>query len=189
MNNKWALSDFVFAGITGALIFAVAFLLGAGIILASGIPATGGIVNILVAVLLMAIAKHIKPKFGFAMLSLTITFAIAIPTIIGGTPGVYKIFVGFIIGLIFDLSIYLFRNSNKSYLLAGCLGAMTSIVSIFFAMKILGLPGIDQLTPLMKYLVPLQGVNGLLGAFLGNLIFNKRLKKLPAIKRIMQSND
>lgn len=186
MDKKWALNDFVFAGITGALIFAVAFLLGSGIILATGIPATGGIVNILVAVLLMVIAKHIKPKFGFATLALAITFAIAIPTIIGGTPGIYKILVGVAIGIVFDLAVYLFRNTNFSYLIAGSLGAVVSIVTIFVLMKIMDLPGIAKLTPLMKYLVPVQAVNGLVGAYLGNLIFNIRLKSIPAIKRMMQ---
>lgn len=185
MKTTWKINDFVFAGIVGALIFAVAFLLGAGIILASGIPATGGIVNILVAVLLMTIAKHIKPKFGFATLSLTIMFAIAIPTIIGGTPGAYKIIVGFLIGLTFDLVVYLLKNSSKSYLLAGALGSMVSIISIFFAMQILELPGVDKLKPLLKFLIPLQAVNGLLGAFIGNKIFNNRLKDLPAVKRMM----
>jgi hypothetical protein len=186
MNNKWTINDFVFAGITGALIFAVAFLLGAGIILATGVPATGGIVNILVAVLLMVIAKHIKPKFGFATLALTITFAIAIPTIIGGTPGIYKIAVGLAIGIIFDLVISFFRNANFSYLIAGSLGAVVSIGTIFIAMQLMDLPGIDKLAPLMKYLIPIQAINGLVGALLGNLIFNKRLKTLPAIQRMMQ---
>ena len=185
MNNSWKINDFAFAGITGALIFATAFLLGAGIILATGIPATGGIVNILVAVLVMTIAKHIKPKFGFATLSLTIMFAIAIPTIIGGTPGVYKILIGFLLGLTFDLVVYLLKNTNKSYLLAGALGSVVSIVSIFFAMKFLELPGVDKLQPLLKFLIPLQALNGLVGAFLGNKIFNNRLKDLPAVKRMM----
>lgn len=185
MRQKWELNDFVFAGITGALIFAFAFLLGSGIILATGIPATGGVANILVAVFFMTIAKHIKPKFGFATLSLAITFALAIPTIIGGPPGVYKIVVGILIGLTIDMTIFLFRNTNISYLIGCSLGAMVSIISIYFAMIIMDFPGIDKLEPLMKYLVPLQGVNGIIGAFLGNKVFNSRLKSLPAIKKIM----
>ncbi len=185
MRHKWELNDFVFAGITGALIFAFAFLLGSGIILATGIPATGGIANILVAVFFMTIAKHIKPKFGFATLSLAITFALAIPTIIGGTPGIYKIVVGILIGLTIDLTILLLKNSNVSYLIGCSLGAMISIISIFFAMTIMDFPGVDKLQPLMKYLVPLQGLNGLIGAFLGNKVFHSRLKSLPAIKKMM----
>lgn len=185
-RNSWELKDFVFAGITGALIFAFAFLLGSGIILATGIPATGGIANILVAVLLMTIAKHIKPKFGFATLALAITFTIAIPTIIGGTPGAYKIIVGILIGVTIDSAVLIFKNTNISYLIGCSLGAMVSIVSIFIAMKIMVLPGVDKLQPLMLYLTPIQGVNGLIGAFLGNYIFNSKLKNLPAIKKILE---
>lgn len=185
-KKSWELNDFVFAGITGALIFAFAFLLGSGIILATGIPATGGIANIFVAVILMTIAKHIKPKFGFATLALAITFTIAIPTIIGGTPGAYKIIVGILIGITIDSFVLIFKNSNVSYLIGCTLGAMVSIVSIFIAMKVMDLPGVDKLQPLMIYLVPIQGVNGLLGAFLGNYLFNSKLKNLPAIKRILE---
>lgn len=180
------LNDFIFAGICGALVFAVAFLLGSGIILATGIPATGGIVNILVAVLLMCIAKHIKPTFGFVTLAMTVTFSIAIPTIIGGPPGVHKILVGILIGLTFDVFVYIFKNSDKGYLIAGALASVVSIVSIFFAMKLIGLPGIEKLQPILLYLIIVQALNGLLGAFLGNKIFNSRLKNLPAIKRLMQ---
>lgn len=186
MKQSWELNDFVFAAITGALIFAFAFLLGSGIILVTGVPATGGIANILVAVFFMTIAKHIKPKFGFATLALAITFTIAIPTIIGGTPGVYKIIVGILIGLTIDFTVLILRGSNISYLIGCSFGAMVSIVSIFLAMKVMNFPGIEKLQPLMKYLIPFQGLNGLLGAFLGNKVFNSRLKDLSVIKKFME---
>ena len=185
MNNNWQLKDFVFAGIVGAIVFAIAFLLGSGIILATGIPATGGIANILAVAIFMTIAKHIRPIFGFATLALLITFALAIPTIIGGTPGVYKIIVGILIGLTFDVFVLLMKNSNKAYLLGGAIGAMVSIVSIYIAMVVLGLPGADKLQPLLIFLVPLQGINGMLGAWIGNKIFHNKLKDIPAIKRFI----
>ena len=185
MNYNWKLNDFVFAGIVGAIVFAIAFLLGSGIILATGIPATGGIANILAVAIFMTIAKHIRPIFGFATLALLITFALAIPTIIGGTPGIYKIVVGVLIGLTFDVFVLLMKNSYKAYLLGGAIGAMVSIVSIYFAMVLLDLPGVDKLQPLLMYLVPLQGINGMLGAWIGNKIYYNKLKEIPAIKKFI----
>ena len=77
------------------------------------------------------------------------------------------------------------KNSYKAYLLGGAIGAMVSIVSIYFAMVLLDLPGVDKLQPLLMYLVPLQGINGMLGAWIGNKIYYNKLKEIPAIKKFI----
>lgn len=187
MNNKWHTKDFIFAGIAGALVFAIAFILGSGIILATGIPATGGLVNIFAAVLLMTIAVRIVPKFGFATLAMTITFSIAIPTIIGGPPGAYKPVIGFLLGFTFDCIVTLMKRSTASHIIGGALASAMSLTAIFFAMQMLELPGVEKLQPLLKFLIPIQAINGALGAWAGNAIFKKRLQKLPAVKRLMNT--
>lgn len=189
MKNNWQLRDFVFAGITGALVFATAFLLGSGIILATGIPATGGLVNIFAAVLLMTIAVRIVPKFGFATLAMAITFSIAIPTIVGGPPGAYKPIIGLLLGLTFDSIVTILKRTNSSHIIGGALASAMSITAIFFAMQILELPGVDKLQPLLKILIPIQALNGALGAWVGNTIFKKRLQNLPAVKRLINTDN
>ncbi len=187
MNNNWQLKNFVFAGIAGALIFAIAFLLGSGIILATGIPATGGILNIFAAVLLMTIAVRIVPKFGFATLALAITFSIAIPTIVGGPAGAYKPIIGFLLGLTFDTIVTVMKRTTASHILGGALASAMSLTAIFFAMQILELPGVEKLQPLLTFLIPVQALNGALGAWAGNSIFRKRLQNVPAVKRLMNN--
>lgn len=187
MNKSWTLRDFVFAGIVGALVFAVVFLLGSGIILTTGIPATGGIVNIFAAVLLMTIAVRIIPKFGFATLTMTIVFSIAIPSIVGGPPGAYKPIIGFLLGFSFDIIIKLLKRTTFSHVIGGSFASALSITAIFIAMLIFELPGVDKLQPILKFLIPLQALNGALGALAGNAIFARRLSKLPAVKRLMNS--
>lgn len=185
MNSSWQLKHFILSGVFAALTFAVAFALGSGIIMATGIPATGGFVNIFAAVFVVMIGIKIAPKFGFGILTMTIMFTIAIPTVIGGPPGAYKIAIGFLIGLTFD-TILLIGNRNKiNYIIAGSLGAVVSILSVFFSLVILNLPGVDQLRPLLKYLVPLQALTGALGAWVSVVVFEKRLSKLSAIQRLM----
>jgi hypothetical protein len=184
----WQLKHFVISGIFASITFAVAFLLGSGVILATGIPATGGIVNIFVAVLIMMIGIKIVPKFGFATLTMAIMFAIAIPTVIGGSIGIYKVINGLLIGLTFDSVVYLGKRTNLSHIIGGALGSMVSIISLYYALVALGLPGVEKLSPLLKYLIPLQGFNGAMGSWVGILIFNKRLKKLTAVQRLMDSN-
>ncbi len=187
MKEYWQLRDFIFAGIAGALIFAIVFLLGSGIILATGIPATGGIVNIFAAVLLMSIAVRIVPKYGFATLTMAITFSIAIPTIIGGPPGAYKPIIGILLGLTFDSIVLIMKRTTTSHIIGGALASAMSLTVIFFTMQILGLPGVDKLQPLLKFLIPFQALNGALGAWAGNTIFKKRLQNLPAVKRLMNT--
>lgn len=184
-NTKWQIKHYILSGIFAALTFAIAFALGAGIIMATGIPATGGFVNIFAAVFVVMIGLKIVPKFGFGILTMSIMFAIAIPTVIGGPPGIYKILIGFLIGFTFDLVLLLGRKANLSYILAGSLGAVVSILSVYFSLIILQLPGIEQLRPLLKYLVPLQAITGALGAWISIAVFNKRLSKLSAIQRLM----
>jgi hypothetical protein len=183
--NNWQIKHYIVSGIFAALTFAVAFLLGTGIILATGIPATGGILNIFAAVFVVTIGLKIVPKFGFATLTLAIMFTIAIPTVIGGPPGLYKVIDGIIIGLFMDTILIIGYRKKYSYFLAGSIGAIISILTLYFALIILELPGVEKLTPLLKYLVPLQAITGFLGTWAGISIFKKRLKNISAIQRLM----
>ncbi len=183
--NPWKTKHFILAGILAAATFAAAFGLGAGIIMATGIPATGGIASIFAATLLIIIGMKIAPRFGFATLTVGLVFTLAIPTIIGGPPGIHKIVNGLLIGLVMDIVALLGRRTRVAYILAGSLGAMTSILSVYAALVLLRLPGVDRLRPLLPVLTILQGVMGALAGWVGIFLFEQRLKKLEAVRRIM----
>jgi hypothetical protein len=184
-NHGWQIKHFVLAGVFGAMTFVVAFALGSGIILATGIPATGGLVNIFAAVLLMIIGIRIVPRFGFATLAMTIMFSIAIPTIIGGPPGVYKVVSGILIGLSFDIVASVLGRTRWAFVIAGSFASIISLLCVYFALLLLQLPGIERLEPLLKFLIPVQAINGALGAIVANFLFEKRLKNISAIQRLM----
>jgi hypothetical protein len=186
--RRWETKHFVLAGMLSALTFAVAFVLGAGIILATGIPATGGIANIFVAVLILIIGVKLVPKFGFGILTLGLVFTFAIPTIIGGPPGIYKVINGLLIGATLDIVLMFGRYSRTSHIIGGALGAMLSILSIYAALVLLNLPGAAKLAPLVLPLAVFQALMGSLAAWVGLLIFDRRLIKLEAVKRIMSSS-
>ena len=184
---EWSLKHFILSGVLAALIFALAFLLGAGIISATGIPATGGIANIFVAVFVLIIGMKVVPKFGFSTLTVGIVFTLAVPTIIGGPPGVYKPVNGILIGLVADITIYIGRYNRWSYILGGSLAAVTSIVSIYVAMVVLKLPGIEGLRPLLLPLSVMQAVLGALAAWGAVLVFERRLVQLNSVERLRAS--
>jgi hypothetical protein len=183
--QKWELKDFILSGILAAVTFAVAFALGAGIILATGIPATGGIANIFVAVLIVMIGLQIVPKFGFATLTVGLVFTFAIPTVIGGPPGVHKVLIGILIGLVTDVVLTLGKRARWSYIVGGSLGAVTSILSIYVALIALKLPGASKLAPLLIPLAVMQAVLGALAAWVALQIFQRRLSKLTSVQRLM----
>ncbi|HEX8843984.1 MAG TPA: hypothetical protein VF791_05045 [Pyrinomonadaceae bacterium] len=185
--QKWVIKHFIISGILAAITFALAFALGAGIILATGVPATGGIANIFVAVLVLVIGVKIVPKFGFAILTIALVFTFAIPTIIGGPPGIYKILNGLLIGLVVDIILVLGRRTRWAHILAGSFGSMISILSIYVALVILQLPGASKLAPLLLPLTAMQAVLGALAAWIGLQIFERRLSKLGSVQRLMAS--
>lgn len=185
--NKWQTKHFVLSGVLAALTFAAAFALGAGIILATGIPATGGIANIFIAVLIVMIGIQIVPKFGFATLTVGLVFTFAIPTVIGGPPGVYKVLNGIAIGLAVDIILAIGKRTRLAHIIAGSVGSMVSILSIYAALIILRLPGADRLAPLLLPLTIMQGVLGALAAWVALLIFRHRLAKLTSVQRLMAS--
>lgn len=183
--RPWTTKDFVVSGILAALTFALSFALGAGIILATGIPATGGIGNIFVAVLILIIGMRIVPKFGFGALTIGLVFTFAIPTVIGGPPGVYKIINGVLIGLVADVILVLGRRARWAHILAGSIGAVVSILSVYVALVILKLPGASKLAPLLLPLAAVQAVLGAAAAWVAVQIFERRLSKLTAVQRIL----
>ena len=187
-KQRWETKHFVLAGIFAAVTFAVAFMLGTGIIVATGIPATGGIANIFAAVLIVIIGVKLAPRFGFATLTIGLLFTIAIPTIIGGPPGIYKVINGILIGLTADIVLFFGKRTYISHIVAGSLAAVVSIVSIYYAMLILGLPAVEKLKPLLLPLSILQAITGAAGAYVGQRIFDKRLVKIEAVKRLMSQS-
>jgi hypothetical protein len=185
----WQAKHFVLSGVLAATTFVVAFALGSGIIAVTGVPATGGIANIFLSVLIVAIGVQIARVPGFATLTTALIFLFAIPTLIGGPPGVYKVANGVLIGLTFDVVAALTGRRRYTYIIGGSAAAMVSILSIYIALVLLRLPGAEKLRPLLLPLTALQGVLGALGGWAAVLIFERRLQHLSAVKRLMGQGE
>lgn len=182
---KWTTTRFVLAGVTAALTFAVAFALGAGVIIVTGIPATGGLANILVAVTFATTGALIARVPGFSTLVVTLVFTMAVPTVVGGPPGPQKIVNGLLIGLAHDLVLLILgRDRAVAYIVGGASAAMVSILSIWGTMVVLHLPGVEKLQPLVLPLTGVQAVLGAAGGYLGVRVYRGRLSNLSVVKRL-----
>lgn len=182
---SWANKDYVISGVFGATAFVMAFALGAGIIVATGIPATGGLANILVAVLILTIGGQLSPKFGFMTLTSSILFLLAIPTVIGGPLGPYKLITGLAVGLTFDIVLATAGRKRLGFTVGGSMAAMVSIVSIYLLLLWLKVPAVERLAPLVVPLAAAQGVLGAIGGLVGYEVFQRRLIKISAVRRLI----
>lgn len=176
-------------GVFGAVTFALAFVLGSGVIMATGIPATGGLLNIFVCVAIAVVGTHTVPKVGSATVMMLVTFTLAIPTVTGGPPGIYKPLIGLAIGLAYDAIVALGGRRRWSVYIGGGAAAMTSILTIFAAMILLELPGVDKLRPLLLPLAAVQFALGFFGAVLGTWLYQSKLSKLRVFVSLREDTD
>lgn len=185
-NNSRTLSvkDLVVCGAFGALIFVAAFTLGSALLIATGTPATGTIVNMLVIVLIAVIGLKIVDKFGAAIVMLTIEGTITVPTLTNGPPGLHKILMLFIIGLIVDIILLLTKRSNRGYIFAGFITGIDVVVFIYLSLLLLGLPGEEKLRAIVIPLSIVSGIMSGLGAYIGLNIYDKKLKHLSIIQNL-----
>jgi hypothetical protein len=186
-RQGWRTRDVIFTGVLASTAFAAAFLLGAGIILATGVPATGGMANIFPVVFLAVLGYKICPRPFFGSLTLAIVFLLAIPTVIGGPLGPLKLLNGVIIGLVWDLIVNAGGRRNSAIIGASGVAATVSLLCVYAGLLILRLPAVEKLRPLLLPLALVQAVLGLLAAFLALRIYHARISKWPAVQRFQRA--
>jgi hypothetical protein len=186
-QTAWRTRDLIFVGVLASTAFATAFLLGAGVILTTGIPATGGMANIFPVVFLAVLGYRICPRPFFGTLMMSIVFLLAIPTVIGGPLGPLKLASGVIIGLVWDLVVNAGRRSFGAVLLASALAATVSLFCVYAGLVILRLPAVERLKPLLLPLAGVQAVLGTAAAYLALRVYDRRVSKWPAIQRFQRA--
>lgn len=176
-NNSYKfvnLRGAITAGIFGAIAFVLAFGLGSVINAATGIPLTGGITNgvIVGAVVTLALIRAEK-QFGAATLLWTVFTLLAVGTATFGPPGWYKIIVGLLSGLIWDICLWILANRKWKYEIAAGFGAVAITVLVFAGVSIIGLPAAETLRKALVFLIPMNFVISFLGAWFGEWLHRR----------------
>lgn len=185
MFKSFKTKELIFIALSGAIIFAVAFLIGAGLIAATGTPLVGGLINTLFLAALLVICLLTLRKFGTATLIMFVLSVLAIPTATFGPPGIYKIAVALFLGLFADTLLYLGKYKKGTYYLTIILGfIILPLVQLFF-MVLLNLPGVDKVKELILILIGVYAIEALIGTWLGFLMY-KKIKNKSFVRQFSQ---
>lgn len=187
MNNRNSHNNtirYLACGGFSAALFGLNFLLGATLSYATGIPGLSGLITGLTTGFLLAIAWLSLPYFGTATIVFTLYCVLAIPTVLMGPPGIYKVAVGLFSGLAYDIFALIIKN-KKLHLLAGWT-AYTVVILIltYLFFVLLNLPGIEKFEKMVIFLFAIFLIEGWIGTLFAKWFFNKHLSKLDLIQNL-----
>lgn len=176
--------ELIFIGIMAAVTFGTGFALGAVLNVATGTPMVGGLLNAVLTAALIAIAVKTVRRFGVGILLWVVMSAIAIPTMTMGPPGAHKLLIGLLGGLVLDIILTVTGRKNWGYLVAGGAMSLTIMFGVFGVAVYFDFPAAEKLKQYIVYIIPINFVLGVLGTWLGVLLFDKRLHRVPFIKNL-----
>ena len=192
MGTRRLVRQYVAIGF-GFSAFTIAFLLGSAVTMSTGIPLLGGVINGVLVSMVLTIGLLAVDRFWTATLMWFVFGLFATMTTTLGPPGLYKIPIGIVAGLIWD-AIYFGLRRRTVGLFAGALVGAMAIMLLMLGALYLGF-GRDAAAALEKYssaLSVLVAVNlavTALGVFLGRQAYRTRLSRLQLFRNLKFSPE
>jgi hypothetical protein len=167
----------ILAGAIGGILYGVNFGLQVLVGIFKMTGATGFISGFTVPFFLV-LASRMNRQWGTATIIWTLYSTLAIPTALMGTPGTYKLLVGFLGGLAYDLGFCGFRC--RPWALYPALFLYVLVLNLgFYVVYALGLMPEVTGGSIIKVLIIVSTVfliEGVISTFLANLFYVKRIK-------------
>jgi len=174
----------ILSGAFGGLLFAINLTIGAGLTYATGNPGFSGLVTGFTTSFVFYILVRTTERFGAVTIAFTLYCLFAIPTVLMGPPGPYKVLVGFLCGLAFDSILYFFRYRFSAYLGGFVIFVAVMLPAIYLAYLYLDFPGIDRFRSLMFILAGIFVAEGWIAAWVAKALFNRRISELSVVKKV-----
>jgi hypothetical protein len=166
----------------GAISFVIMWSLGSILLIATGLPLVGGIASSIANAFVLIIGILLVGRVGAAtLISLTLT-TLAIPTVILGPPGVYKILLGLFMGVAFEALLAIFRYKRWIYVFGLAITFAASVPMEYVLFKILGFPAAEQLKSMIFLIMAVYFVNAMFGSWLGMRFYDKKISKLQIVQ-------
>lgn len=152
-------------------------------IMITGVPLTG---IIPVAAFFFALLALIVRKFGAVTIAASVYSLIAVQTALFGPPGVYKLFLGIILGLLFDTLLKVFRYSKAGYYVAAAVSYAAVVPATYAALLFLGFPAAERLARFVPYLMIWYVAAVIATVWITMMIYEKRLKRLNVVRQLQE---
>jgi len=171
----------------GALMFALSFLFGNVLNIATGNPAASGFITQIIQGIILTVAVLTTRKFGTATYMWLIYGILAIPTTMwGGLPGIYKVLISLATGLIFDTVIYFFRYKIKGLFVGSVTTYVILVPVLLWFYTQLNIPGAEKVLKYWPIMIVIFFALFSLGIWIGLKIFN-RIKNKRTIRLVMDN--
>ncbi|MHA1111172.1 MAG: hypothetical protein ACTSRE_08715 [Promethearchaeota archaeon] len=164
----FSLPELIF--ITSIAVLNVAFdlMVSPILIIVVGHIIAGILIMVPINFIFISLTKHLVDRIGALTLYMLVFSSIAIPTTFFGTPGVYKILIGVVIGFLLDLAYSIKKPFWLKIILGGVLGPIFWWNGVFLIWTALNFPfvaglsnGINTIINLSGFLsLPITRING-----------------------------
>lgn len=176
---------YALVGALGGVTFAGAFLLGTGVTLTLGIPIASASVNGFWVGMVIAASVFVLRDYRFVATTMMLIYGLgATVTPLLGPPGIHKVLIAVIMGLLWDTSYRLFPKLTGQ-ILGAVLFIAASFPMIILAMHLQGSPAVDKLIMATPILLPVSITTAVLGSIVGHRVLGPRLDRLPVLHRIL----
>ena len=177
MKQAWT------AGTLAAILFGINFLVS--IFLGPIGPAAPGLVTGFSIPFMLALGYLMTGRFGTVALTFLLYSIAAIPTLLIGVPGVYKVVIGISAGLATDLVMTFFPKRFNLNLICGLIAFGTTFVGVYLAIFwAFDVPGRDRFIEILPFLVGIFFFEGIISVLVAARLYERRLRKVPSIRRL-----
>jgi len=187
MLKNFSTRELIFLTLIGAFMFLADWFIAAPITAATGISGTGGLVSTFFWALIAIFGGLVVRKFGsFSLMHLIYGF-LTILAPITLLPGIFKIILFGLMGLLTDIIIYAYKYKKFGYYMGMIIGHIFFFIGAYLLYTWLGIPTTSQVKGayIMVFIIPLLTLFMCgLGVFAGYRIFLK-IKNRRIIKNII----
>jgi len=174
----------ILSGSFGGLLFTINFFLGASLSYLTGNPGFSGLVTGFTTAFVFYVLLRLTRTFGAMSIAFTLYCLLAIPTVLMGPPGPYKVIVGLSSGLAFDIVLWILRYRLWSFLVGFVVYVLTMLAGMYVCYMYFDFPGLETLRGVMFILAVIFAVEGCLGGSIAHMLFERRLRRLTVVKRV-----
>jgi ABC-type thiamin/hydroxymethylpyrimidine transport system permease subunit len=173
-------------GVLGATLFALNLVIGGALVYATGIPGLSAILSGLFVPFVLSLAVLITRRSGAATTVWLVYSLLAIPTVLNGPPGVYKVVIGLVAGLAFDLPIIVLRGRAVGHYIGLIAYTVINLAAFWLAFILLSLPGREAFQKAVFVIAAIFFVEGSVSVTLALLWYRRRLSRMSFAHRFAE---